>query len=306
MKEPLFSAPPGWTRRRFLKGSTAALAGVYGLSRDFALAEQVPDKFDGLGFKLAAPEPNAKSGGVLRMGIPNRPPHFDIHQSGTFFNHGAQGCMFDNLVRRDPRADGRGGTRKWHNRPGLSSTRPSASQTLGASHPANAAAIAQYRMQSEDDGRIGVVRRHQKRKLRFGDRCHRFDPARPSDYFNAWYTKDGPQNYSFWDNKEFQALVPRIDREVDAKKRLTLIRRAESVMEQDPPLVPVAWEKINDVWYNYVMDHNPPDYFGIYGVGQTGYSVAGQGLRYCSSPPRKRGSRSAAEPWIPEFPLSRE
>jgi len=131
-------------------------------------------------------------------------------------------------------------------------------------------------------------------------------PLDPSDYFNAWYTKDGPQNYSFWDNKEFQALVPRIDREVDAKKRLTLIRRAESVMEQDPPLVPVAWEKINDVWYNYVMDHNPPDYFGIYDVGQTGYSVAGQGLRYCSSPPRKRGSRSAAEPWIPEFPLSRE
>jgi ABC-type transport system substrate-binding protein len=125
----------------------------------------------------------------------------------------------------------------------------------------------------------------------------------PSDYFNAWYTKDGPQNYSFWDNKEFQALVPRIDREVDAKKRLTLIRRAESVME---PLVPVAWEKINDVWYNYVKGHNPPDYFGIYDVGQRGYSVAGQGLRYCSSPPRKRGSRSAAEPWIPEFPLSRE
>jgi hypothetical protein len=177
MKEPLFSAPPGWTRRRFLKGSAAALAGVYGLSRDFALAEQVPDKFDGLGFKLAAPEPNAKSGGVLRMGIPNRPPHFDIHQSGTLFNLGAQGCMFDNLVRRDPRADGRGGTRKWHNRPGLSSARPSASQTPGASHPENAAAISQYRMQSEDDGRVGVVRRHQKRKLRFGDRCHRFRPC---------------------------------------------------------------------------------------------------------------------------------
>jgi hypothetical protein len=28
----------------------------------------------------------------------------------------------------------------------------------------------------------------------------------PSDYFNAWYGKDGPQNYSFWENKEFQAL----------------------------------------------------------------------------------------------------
>jgi ABC-type transport system substrate-binding protein len=66
------------------------------------MAEQVPDKFDGMAFKLKAPEPGAKSGGVLRMGIPNRPPHFDIHQSGTFFNLGAQACMFDNLIRRDP------------------------------------------------------------------------------------------------------------------------------------------------------------------------------------------------------------
>ena len=90
-----------WTRREFFKG-TAAAAGVYGLLPRLGLAEQVPDKFDGATFKLAAPEPNAKSGGVLRMGIPNRPPHFDIHQSGTFFNLGAMGCMFDNLIRRDP------------------------------------------------------------------------------------------------------------------------------------------------------------------------------------------------------------
>jgi len=88
----------------------------------------------------------------------------------------------------------------------------------------------------------------------------------PSDYFNAWYGKDGPQNYSFWDNKEFQALSPQIDREVDAEKRQDLIRQAEAIMEQDPPLLPVSWEKINDVWYNYVKGHNPYEYFGIYDV----------------------------------------
>ena len=37
-------------------------------------------------------------------------------------------------------------------------------------------------------------------------------------------------------------------------------------MEQDPPLVPVAWENILDAWYNYVKGHNPKDYFGIYDV----------------------------------------
>ena len=88
----------------------------------------------------------------------------------------------------------------------------------------------------------------------------------PSDYFNAWYGKGGPQNYSAWDNPKFQALLPQIDREVDAKKRLALIRQAEAIMEEDPPLLPMSWEKINDGWYNYVKGHVPHNYFGIYDV----------------------------------------
>src|SRR6516164_1877101 len=106
MRNPAFGRTWG-TRRDFLKGSAAAMAAAYGLSPGLALADLVADKFDGMAFKLKAPEPGAKSGGVLRMGIPNRPPHFDIHQSGTFFNLGAQGCMFDNLIRRDPRDSGK-------------------------------------------------------------------------------------------------------------------------------------------------------------------------------------------------------
>jgi ABC-type transport system substrate-binding protein len=88
----------------------------------------------------------------------------------------------------------------------------------------------------------------------------------PSDYFNAWYGRDGPQNYSFWDNQEFQTLTSRIDQEVDAGKRLALIRQAEAIMEQDPPLLPVSWEKINEIWYSYVKGHNPAGYFGVYDV----------------------------------------
>ena len=88
----------------------------------------------------------------------------------------------------------------------------------------------------------------------------------PSDYFNAWYAKGGPQNYSQWNNEKFQALLPQIDSEVDPKKRLALVRQAEMIMEEDPPLLPMSWEKINDGWYNYVKGHNPKDYFGIYDV----------------------------------------
>jgi len=88
----------------------------------------------------------------------------------------------------------------------------------------------------------------------------------PSDYFNAWYGKGGPQNYSFWDNKEFQALMPQIDRETDITKRKALVRQAEMIMENDPPLLPITWENLLDVWYTYMKGMEPHDFFGLYDV----------------------------------------
>jgi ABC-type transport system substrate-binding protein len=88
----------------------------------------------------------------------------------------------------------------------------------------------------------------------------------PSDYFNAWYVTKGPQNYSKWHNDAFDALVKQIDRELDTAKRKALVRQAEDIMEQDPPLLPVAWERVNDGWHSYVKGHNPTNYFGIYDV----------------------------------------
>src|SRR5215831_17796205 len=97
---------PWWTRRGFLKGSAAALSGLYGLHARRGHAAEIPYEFDGSQFQLKAPEPNPKSGGVLRYGMTMRPPHFDVHQSATANNIGSQGCMFDNLIRHDPRDGG--------------------------------------------------------------------------------------------------------------------------------------------------------------------------------------------------------
>jgi peptide/nickel transport system substrate-binding protein len=88
----------------------------------------------------------------------------------------------------------------------------------------------------------------------------------PSDYFNAWYHTGGPQNYSSYSNPKVDALIDQIDREVDPAKRQNLIRQSEAIFEQDPPLLPVAWEKIDDVWYDYVKGLRPDDYFGAYDV----------------------------------------
>ena len=96
----------GWSRRGFLQAGAAAAAVAYGLAPRYGLAADVPMQFDGSKFKLAAPEPNPKRGGVMRYAITSRPPHFDVHQSGTINSLGSQGCMFDNLVRRDPRDSG--------------------------------------------------------------------------------------------------------------------------------------------------------------------------------------------------------
>ena len=545
---------PWWSRREVLKGGAAVIAGAYGLSPGLGLAAEIPDKYDGTTFKLKAPEPNAKSGGVLRLGLTNRPPHFDVHQSGTFNNLGAQGCMFDNLIRRDPRDSGKtiipdlahsweiaedGKTYTFFLRKdvlfhdGAELTAEDAKATFdriakppsGISIPRsilfnsvseitardkhtvefklseprpvnfmmsafasgwnvivrkktlednnyNLRKVVTYpgtgpfrsvrRVENEVwvmeknpdywnkglpyldgveiyhvlpfspemasailSGRVDYVRvtdpvtarkakatpgmtatdyyqsviqatwvNNKKKPLddprvrramhlvldkpvlvdvvkdvapmmvggfiypfsefatpkeELGKRLgYQPDPAAavkearalmaaagygkgikgldylvrdvatfklwsqaiqamlqeslniesnlrtvvesvwfddtksgnydlaigaivstlldPSDYFNAWYGKDGPQNYSFWDNKDFQALSYQIDREVNAGKRLALIRQAEAIMEQDPPLLPISWEKINDVWYNYVKGHNPYEYFGLYDV----------------------------------------
>ena len=550
MREPHLARE--WrTRRDFIKAA-AAMTGVYWMARGFALAAPIPDKYDGSTFKLAAPEPDPKSGGVLRMGIPNRPPHFDIHQSGTFFSLGAQGCMFDNLIRRDPRDGGKTiipdlahsweiaedakaytfflrkgvqfhdgaeltaedvkatfdriskppsgisiprsllfksvneinardkytvefklaaprpvnfmmsafasgwnvifskktleennydlrkilyipGTgpfktqrrvenevwvmernpnywnkglpyldgiefynllpfspelgsailsgrvdyaraldpataRKAATTPGLSTAKfyqsvihatwlnakrqpfddPRVRRAMhllfekqvlvdvvkdvsplmmgGFIYPFSEFATPKdqlaKRLGYQDDAGPAIkeaksllaaagqtnmrpldfmVRDLNHHKLFgqaieamlreagiqsnlrtvvesvwFGDAtAGNYDLAvgaivstllDPSDYFNAWYRTDGPQNYSFWHNAEFDSLVDQIDVEVDPGKRMALFRRAENLMEQDPPLVPVAWENILDAWYNYVRGHNPKDYFGVYDV----------------------------------------
>jgi peptide/nickel transport system substrate-binding protein len=543
-----------WSRRAFLKGSAAMVAAAYGLRPDWALAE-VPLQFDGSTFKLAAPEPNPKSGGVLRYGITMRPPHFDVHQSGTINSLASQAVQFDNLIRRDPRDSGKtiipdlahswdisqdGKTYTFMLRKGvlfhdgaeltaddvkatfdriskppqgisiprsvlfravseiatpdkytvqfkLSEARPPnfimsaiasgwnvivRKKTLEDNnynlrkveiYPGTGPFKSVKRVENEMwkfeknkdywnaplpyldgiefyhalpfstelgssilSGRTDYIRitdpvtvrkakenpnlktatfnqsviqgvwlNHKKAPLNdpkirralhlaldrpalidvvkdvtpmqvggfiypfsefatpkeelfkrvgyqsdigpalkeakalmasagfkdglkepldflvrdvpsfklwaqavqamlqeglnvkcnlrtvvesvwFDDTANgHFDLAigaivstllDPSDYFNAWYRTGGPQNYSGWDNKEFNALLDEIDREIDPAKRLALIRKTEAIMEQEIPVLPVAWEQINDVYQSFVKGHNPKDYFGIYDV----------------------------------------
>jgi ABC-type transport system substrate-binding protein len=88
----------------------------------------------------------------------------------------------------------------------------------------------------------------------------------PSDIFSAWYGKDGPQNYSRWTNPGFHDLAAQVERELDDTRRRSMVRKAEEILENDPPLIPVAYEQIYDAYYNKVKGQNPSSYFGIYDV----------------------------------------
>src|SRR5574341_293397 len=93
---------PWLTRRAFLGTVAGAAATVSGFPMLLPQSPAVPAAYAAADFKLRAPEPNPKYGGILRYGMPSTPPHFDIHQSGTVNNMGTQGCMYDNLIRRNP------------------------------------------------------------------------------------------------------------------------------------------------------------------------------------------------------------
>ena len=100
--ETSHSQAPWLTRRAFLGTAAGAAASVYALPLLLPECPVVPTAFAAADVKLRAPEPNPKYGGVLRYGMTSTPPHFDIHQSGTVNNMGTQGCMYDNLIRRNP------------------------------------------------------------------------------------------------------------------------------------------------------------------------------------------------------------
>ena len=84
-------------RRTFLKRVGTAAAGA-------AIASRLPAPGSAHAQDATLrPDPAAKRGGTLRYGVHTAPAHFDVHQSGTVANIGAQSPMYDTLLRRSPK-----------------------------------------------------------------------------------------------------------------------------------------------------------------------------------------------------------
>ena len=87
----------------------------------------------------------------------------------------------------------------------------------------------------------------------------------PSDYFNAWYGKGAPQNYSRWYNKDFQDLVQQIDRELMRQNARRWCGRRRTFWSRIRRCSPTPGKNQRRLVY-LREGHNPTNYFGLYDV----------------------------------------
>lgn len=88
----------------------------------------------------------------------------------------------------------------------------------------------------------------------------------PSDYWGQWFKSDGPQNYGKWVNKQFDALLSKIDQEINVEKRKVLIRQAEDLLDQESPMLMNGWMNIPRIWQKYVKGVQEKGIVGSYVV----------------------------------------
>ena len=70
----------------------------------------------------------------------------------------------------------------------------------------------------------------------------------PSAYMNNWYRTGGGENHSKYSNPEFDAIMAKIDTEPDFEKRYELVRQASDILDQDPPVVDIRYNRTLGAW----------------------------------------------------------
>ena len=86
----------------------------------------------------------------------------------------------------------------------------------------------------------------------------------PSLYYRGYYGKDGPQNWTGFENAEFETLMDQLDRETDPQKRIAVLHEAELILEAEVPFAPVAWETLTAGWWDYVKGHDTEHQVGLF------------------------------------------
>ncbi|MEZ4663815.1 MAG: ABC transporter substrate-binding protein, partial [Caldilineaceae bacterium] len=69
---------------------------------------------------------------------------------------------------------------------------------------------------------------------------------------NLWWRTGGSQNFGQYSNADFDALLDKIDSELDTAVRADLIRQAEDLLDQDPPSLLIGYTFHLPMWSNKV------------------------------------------------------
>jgi ABC-type transport system substrate-binding protein len=78
----------------------------------------------------------------------------------------------------------------------------------------------------------------------------------PSDYWGQWFRTNGPQNYAKYSNPKFDALLDKVDQELDQEKRKVLARDVETMLDEEQPMWIHGWQNLPRIWRKDVMGLN--------------------------------------------------
>jgi peptide/nickel transport system substrate-binding protein len=74
----------------------------------------------------------------------------------------------------------------------------------------------------------------------------------PSDFLNAFWKTGGAQNWGGWSNAEFDAIMAKVDTEMDTTKRRKLVYQAYDVLEDEMPTLVGGWRVDGHMWWPYL------------------------------------------------------
>ena len=92
----------------------------------------------------------------------------------------------------------------------------------------------------------------------------------PSSYLRTWYGCDGPTNFGKFCDEEVDALIDRIDSELDPVVRKKLVTEIDLLLEERVPFAPLSWEEFTDAFYLYVKGHAVGGSIGLYNAERRG------------------------------------
>ena len=92
----------------------------------------------------------------------------------------------------------------------------------------------------------------------------------PSSYMRAWYGCGSTENYGGFCNEEVDALLDKIDSELDASKRKEYVHQLDLLLEEQVPFAVAAWEEFSDAYWEYVKGHTNEFSVGVYNSERRG------------------------------------